>query len=339
MSKMINIAVVGATGNVGRKVLEILKERSFPVRNAYALASRGSVGKKVSFGEDEVLPIETLENFDFSKTDIVFSCVNSDVTESYYKNAIKAGATIIDKSSLFRQDPEIPLIVPEVNSHILSELPKSRIISSPNCCVIPLVTALSPLDHAAKIKRIIVSTYQSVSGAGKEYMDDLYNQTKSSFLFHEPIEGKFERKIAFNLIPKIDDFNANGDSLEEEKICQETVKILGRHLAISVTSVRVPVFIGHSLSVNIEFENHLSATEAEEILSEAEGVVVLEQESNMQYITPVEVVGDDSVYVCRIRNDPSRNNCLNLWIVSDNLRKGAATNAVQIAESILKLIQ
>ncbi len=336
--KKINIAIVGATGNVGRKILEILKERSFPYGKVYALASRSSLGKKVSFGEDAVLSVEALENFDFSKTNLVFSCVSSSVTQSYYKNAIDAGAIIIDKSSLFRQDNEVPLIVPEVNSHLISEIPESKIISSPNCCVIPLVVALSPLHSAAKIKRIIISTYQSVSGAGKEYMDDLYNQTKSTFLFHEPVEGKFERKIAFNIIPKIDEFNSNGDSLEEEKICSETKKILGKEIEISATSVRVPVFIGHSLSVNIEFENPLDAKEAEEILAEAEGVVVLEQLGDMKYITPSEVVGDDNVYVSRIRNDHSRPHSLNLWIVSDNLRKGAATNAVQIAESIVNIL-
>ena len=337
-NKKINIAIVGATGNVGRKILEILRERSFPFEKVHAIASRSSVGKKISFGEDDVIAVESLENFDFTNINLIFSCVSSTVTQGYYKAAIEAGATIIDKSSLFRLNNSVPLIVPEVNSHIIAELPADRIISSPNCCVIPLVMALSPLHNAAKIKRIVLSTYQSVSGAGKEYMDDLYNQTKSTFLFHTPMESKFERKIAFNIIPKIDEFSDSGDTLEEEKICSETKKILGKEIEISATSVRVPVFIGHSLSVNIEFESALDAKEAEEILSEAEGVVVLEKLGNMQYITPSEVVGDDNVYVSRIRNDNSRKHSLNLWIVADNLRKGAATNAVQIAESILNIL-
>lgn len=338
MSKNFNIAIVGATGNVGCKILEILKDREFPINKAHALASRSSVGKKISFGEDDVISVEALEGFNFNNIDIVFSCVESNIVKTYAKSAIDKGCVIIDKSSLFRQDADVPLIVPEVNSHLLSNIPAKRIIASPNCCVIPLVTALSPLHNASKIKRIVVSTYQSVSGAGKEYMDDLYNQTKSVFLFHEPMKSKFERQIAFNIIPKIDSFNSDGDTLEEEKICLETKKILGSDVEITATSVRVPVFIGHSLSVNVEFEKHISPEEAEEILSEAEGVVVLERSGEMKFITPTEIAGEDSVYVSRIRSDQSRPHSLNLWITADNLRKGAATNAVQIAECLKSLL-
>ncbi len=337
MSKKLNIAVVGATGNVGLKILSVLKERNFPINEVHALASRNSLGKKVSFGEDDVITVKVLEDFDFKNIDIVFSCVDSEIIKTYAEKATKAGAVIIDKSSLFRLEADVPLIVPEVNMHLISDVPKGRIISSPNCCVTPLVTALSPLHNAAKIKRIIVSTYQSVSGAGKEYMDELYNQTKSTFLASKLRESKFERQIAFNIIPKIDEFNSDGDTLEEEKLCNETRKILGENIRISATCVRVPVFIGHALSVNVEFENEMSAVEAEEILAESEGIVLLERDSSMQYITPAECAGEDGVYVSRVRDDKSIPNSLNLWIVCDNLRKGAATNAVQIAEAMYKI--
>ncbi len=338
MSKKLNIAVVGATGNVGLKILAILKERNFPINEIHVLASRKSVGKKVSFGEDDVITVKSLEDFTFTNIDIVFSCVSSDVVKLYIEKAINAGAIIIDKSSLFRQDSNVPLVVPEVNMHLISDTIKSRIIASPNCCVIPLVTATSPLHDAAKIKRIVISTYQSVSGAGKDYMDELYNQTKSTFLASKLRASKFEKQIAFNIIPKIDQFNANGDTLEEEKLCNEIKKILGNTIQVSATCVRVPVFIGHALSVNIEFENKISSIEAEEILAESEGIVLIKRDSTTQYITPVESVGEDTVYVCRIRDDTSRPNSLNMWIVSDNLRNGSATNAVQIAECVGKLL-
>lgn len=338
MKKGINVAVVGATGNVGRKIISILAERDFPINNIYALASDSSKGKKISFGEETILTIEPLNGFDFSKTNLVFSAVSSDVTNSYIKKAIDAGNIIIDKSSLYRMDPDVELIVPEVNEHLIASIPTKKIIASPNCCVIPLVTALSPLHNASKIKRIIVSTYQSVSGAGKEYMDELYNQTKSSFMPDKSGPNKFEKQIAFNLIPKIDKFYDNGYTGEETKIAEETKKILGQNIGVSVTSVRVPVFIGHSLSVNVEFEKDLSPQEAEEILSESEGIALISMESDTKYVTPVEIAGEDLVYVSRIRKDYSQPNSLNLWIVADNLRKGAATNAVQIAEVIERLL-
>jgi aspartate-semialdehyde dehydrogenase len=338
MSKKFNIAVVGATGNVGRKVISILAEREFPVDNLYALASNASKGKKISFGEDAVLTVESLDNFDFKKANIVFSCVSSDIVKTFYKKAIAAGCSIIDKSSLFRMDEDVPLIVPEVNEHLLiNNANNNRIVASPNCCVIPLVTVLSPLHSAAKIKRIVVSTYQSVSGAGKEFMDELYNQTKSSFMPDKSAPAKFEKQIAFNIIPKIDKFLEDGSTGEEQKIIEETKKILGANIGVSATCVRVPVFIGHSLSVNVEFEGKLSQSEAIEILEESEGIAVVSDDSELKYITPVEAAGEDLVYVSRIREDKSRPNCLNLWIVSDNLRKGAATNAVQIAELIARI--
>lgn len=338
MDKKFNVAIIGATGNTGRKILSILDERDFPVGTVHALASRSSKGKQVSFGESKILTIGALDEFDFKNVDIVFSCVDAKILASFYEKATSQGAIIIDKSSMFRLDDDVPLVVPEVNEHLLFELPKRRIISSPNCCVIPLVTALAPLNAAAKIKRIIISTYQSVSGAGKEYMDELYNQTKSTYMADSVASAKFERQIAFNIIPKIDNFSDLGDTGEETKIILETQKILGKHIGVSVTCVRVPVFIGHSLSVNVEFEQGISPQEAEELLSEAESIAVFAQDGESKYITPVEVVGEDMVYVSRIRRDDSRANSLNLWVVADNLRKGAATNAVQIAEAIIAKI-
>jgi aspartate-semialdehyde dehydrogenase len=338
MSKKFNIAVVGATGNVGRKVISSLAERNFPINKIYALASNASRGKKVSFGEDEILTVESLENFDFKNIDIVFSCVDGKIVKNFYQKAISQGCIIIDKSSLFRLDKDVPLIVPEVNEHLIATLPSRGIVASPNCCVIPLVTALSPLHSAARIKRIVLSTYQSVSGAGKDFMDELYSQTKSSFMPDKSPPAKFEKQIAFNLIPKIDSFLEDGTTAEEQKIIDETKKILGANIGVSATCVRVPVFIGHSLSVNIEFEKNLSQEEAIEILEESEGVAVITDKSELKYITPVEAAGEDLVYVSRIREDKSLKNSLNLWIVSDNLRKGAATNAVQIAEILARII-
>lgn len=338
MTKKYNIAIVGATGNVGRKIAQVLAEREFPVGNIYALASQKSEGKQISFGEDKILTVSALDKFDFKNADIVFSCVDSNIVKTFINKATGAGCIIIDKSSLFRMDPNVPLIVPEVNEHILINLAKGSVIASPNCCVIPLVVALSPLNNAAKIKRIVVSTYQSVSGAGKEYMDELYNQTKSTYMPEKMDPGKFERQIAFNLIPKIDEFLEDGYTAEEDKICRETQKILGSHINITTTSVRVPVFIGHSLSVNVEFESSITAEEAEEILSESDGIALVAQDGKTKYVTPIEVVSEDLVYVSRIRDDKSRPNTLNLWIVCDNLRKGAATNAVQIAEVVASIL-
>ena len=335
MNKKFNIAVVGATGNVGRRIISILAERDFPVQSLKAYASRASSGKKISFG-DNTITVEALENANFKDIDIVFSCVSSSIVHSFYNKAIEAGAIIIDKSSLFRMDNDVPLIVPEVNEHLLDKIPERKIIASPNCCVIPLVVGLSAFENYAKINRVILSTFQSVSGAGKEFMDELYEQTKSTFLPTKLDSKKFERQIAFNVIPKIDSFNENFDTKEEEKIIEETKKILGNHINVSATCVRVPVFVGHSISLNIEFDKHISRLEAEEILQEAEGVNLISQDGDMKYITPVEVAGEDLVYISRVREDLSRPNCLNMWISCDNLRKGAATNAVQIAEILAR---
>ncbi|MDF2964830.1 MAG: aspartate-semialdehyde dehydrogenase [Rickettsiaceae bacterium] len=332
--KKFNIAVVGATGNVGREILNVLAEREFPIDNIYALASRDSIGKEVSFGE-KTLKISALDHFDFTKVDIVLSSAGSGVSEVFAPKAAEAGAVIIDNTSYFRMHKDVPLIVPEVNPNALKDYKKTNIIANPNCCVIPLAVALKPLDNAAKIKRIVVSTYQSVSGAGKEAMDELYGQTKNMFLYNDIIPKAFGRQIAFNLIPQIGSFGEDNYTDEEHKIAGEMKKIMGDHVRVTATCVRVPVFVGHSLSVNVEFEKSLSANEAYELLSEAEGLRVLLPEQELNFITPVEVVGDDEVYVSRIREDHSQKNTLNMWLVSDNVRKGAALNAVQIAEMLI----
>jgi aspartate-semialdehyde dehydrogenase len=333
--KKYNIAVVGATGNVGREILNILAEREFPVDNLYALASRDSIGKEVSFGE-KILKVSALDTFDFKKVHIVLSSAGSGVSEVFAPKATATGAIVIDNTSFFRMQKDIPLIVPEVNPHSIKDYKQKNIIANPNCCVIPLVTALKPLDNAAKIKRIVVSTYQSVSGAGKEAMDELYGQTKNMFLYNDIIPKAFGRQIAFNVIPQIGDFEEDNYTDEERKIVEETRKILGEHVKVTATCIRVPVFVGHSESVNVEFEKPLSANEAYEILSEADGVKILLPEQQLNFITPVEVVGEDDVYVSRIREDYSQKNTLNLWLVSDNVRKGAALNAIQIAEMLIK---
>ncbi|NDB82818.1 MAG: aspartate-semialdehyde dehydrogenase [Alphaproteobacteria bacterium] len=335
--KKYNVAVVGATGSVGRKLLSILAERNFPISCVYGVASRSSVGKKVSFGEGGVISIESIENFDFSKVDIVFSCTNEHVVKSYINRALDHGCTIIDKSSAFRMDQDVPLIIPEVNGYLVKS--HHKIISSPNCCVIPLVATLAPLNNVAKIRRIVVSTYQSVSGAGKDAMEELYNQTKSSFMPDRLPPKIFEKQIAFNIIPKIGEILENGYSAEEEKICLETQKILGSHIGITATATRVPVFVGHSMSVNIEFENKLSATEVMEFLEESESLAIASSDRSRSLITPIEVVEEDMIYVSRIREDISCENGISLWISCDNIRKGAALNAVQIAELITEFLE
>ncbi len=332
--KKYNIAVVGATGNVGREILNVLDERAFPINNIYALASRESIGKDVSFGES-VLKIKALDDFDFASVDIVLSSAGSGVSEIFVPKAVAKGAIVIDNTSHFRMDKDVALIVPEVNPDELKHYSKTNIIANPNCCVIPLAVALKPLDNAAKIKRIVVSTYQSVSGAGKAAMDELYAQTKNTFLYNDIIPKDSGKRIAFNVVPKIDDLEENYYSLEEIKIANEMQKIMGSHVRVTATCVRVPVFVGHSESVNIEFEKPISPIEAYELLSEADGINVLHPEAEHSFITPIEIVGDDNVYVCRIRQDFSQPNSLNMWIVSDNIRKGAALNAVQIAELLI----
>ncbi|MDE3061120.1 MAG: aspartate-semialdehyde dehydrogenase [Pseudomonadota bacterium] len=330
------VAVVGATGNVGREILEILAERRFPAREVVALASRGSIGKKVSFGEQDVLSVRALDDYDFSDTDIALFSPGSAVSKIHAPRAAAAGCVVIDNTSQFRMDPEIPLVVPEVNADALRDYRKRNIIANPNCSTMQMVVALKPLHEAAKIKRVVVSTYQSVSGAGKEAMDELFEQTKSLFMNEHKNPSKFTKRIAFNVIPHIDVFMDDGSTKEEWKMVNETKKILDPNIAVAATCVRVPVFVGHSESVNLEFERPLSADEAREILSEAEGVVLYDERRDGGYATPIESAGEDGVYISRLRADPTVKHGLNLWIVSDNLRKGAALNAVQIAEELVQ---
>ena len=333
MSKKYTIAVIGATGNVGREVIKYLDERSFPIKEVIPAASADSVGKEVSFGDD-TLKVRQMSELDFAKIDIAFFCAGSAVSKEYAKAASKQGCIVIDKSSYFRMDQDVPLVVPEANINVLKGF-KGGIIANPNCCVIPIAVALKPLDNAAKIKRIIVSTYQSVSGAGKAGMDELYIQTKAKFVFETIAPQVFPNQIAFNLFPQIGNFREDAYTDEEYKISQELQKVMGNHIKSTITCVRVPVFVSHSMSINVEFEKKLDAAEAEEILEEADGVVILNLENELKYTTPVEAVENDEVYISRVRNDPTAPNCLNMWVCTDNLRKGAALNAVQIAEEII----
>lgn len=333
MSKKYVVAVIGATGNVGREVLNSLSSRNFPTKEVLAAASSNSVGKEVSFG-DSTLKVMQMNELAFSKIDIAFFCAGSAVSEKYAEEAAQNGCTVIDKSSFFRLDKKVPLVVPEANISTLKDF-KSGIISNPNCCTIPLAVALKPLDNAAKIKRVVISTYQSVSGAGKAAMDELYNQTKAKFIFEHLNPEVFPEQIAFNLFPHVGDFREDGYSEEEYKIEEELKKIIGKHVNPTVTCVRVPVFVSHSMSVNIEFEKNINAQEAEEILEDADGVITYNIANEMKYATPIDAVENDEVFISRIRDDKSRKNSLNLWICSDNLRKGAALNAVQIAEEFI----
>jgi aspartate-semialdehyde dehydrogenase len=326
------VVVVGATGNVGREMLNILAEREFPVDEIAALASRKSLGTEISFG-DKTLKTKDLDTFDFTGWDIALFAVGSDATKIYAPKAAKSGCVVIDNSSLYRYDPEIPLIVPEVNPEAVEQYKNRMIIANPNCSTAQMVVALKPLHDRARIKRVVVSTYQSVSGAGKEGIDELWDQTKS---IYNPVDDKppvkFTKQIAFNVIPHIDVFLDSGDTKEEWKMVAETKKILDKAVKVTATCVRVPVFVGHSEAVNIEFEDFLDEDEARDILREAPGVMVVDKRENGGYITPIECVGEYATYVSRIRQDPTVENGLNLWVVSDNLRKGAALNAVQIAE-------
>ncbi|GJL92337.1 aspartate-semialdehyde dehydrogenase [Hyphococcus sp.] len=330
----VNVAVVGATGNVGQEMLAILEERLFPVKEVFALASRQSIGREVSFG-DKTLKCRDLETFDFSKVDIALFAAGGSVAKEWAPKAAKAGAIVIDNSSHFRMDPDVPLIVPEVNADAVSGARKKNIIANPNCSTAQLVVALKPLHDAAKIKRVVVSTYQSTSGAGKEAMDELFNQTKGIFVNDSPTPSKFTKQIAFNVIPHIDAFMEDGFTKEEWKMVAETKKILDSKIKLTATCVRVPVFVGHSEAVNIEFENPISDDEARELLREAPGLLVIDKREDGGYMTPIECVGEFATFVSRIRVDPTVENGLALWVVSDNLRKGAALNAVQIAELVV----
>ena len=326
------VAVVGATGNVGREMLNILAERAFPVDEIVALASRRSQGTEVSFG-DKTLITEDLDQFDFTGWDIALFAIGSDAAKKYAPIAAKAGCVVIDNSSLYRYDPDIPLIVPEVNPDAIEMYSNKNIIANPNCSTAQMVVALKPLHDRARIKRVVVSTYQSVSGAGKEGIDELWNQTKGIYVPGQEVEpDKFQRQIAFNVIPQIDVFMEDGTTKEEWKMVAETKKIVDASIKVTATCVRVPVFVGHSEAVNIEFEDFLDEDEAREILREAPGILVVDKREPGGYTTPIECVGDYATFISRIRQDGTIENGLNLWCVSDNLRKGAALNAVQIAE-------
>ncbi|MEO1252673.1 MAG: aspartate-semialdehyde dehydrogenase [Pseudomonadota bacterium] len=330
----VNIAVVGATGNVGQEMLAILAERLFPAGEAHALASRQSIGREVSFG-DKTLKCKDLETFDFAKVDIALFAAGGAVAKEWAPKAAKAGAVVIDNSSHFRMDPDVPLIVPEVNADAVSGFAKKNIIANPNCSTAQLVVALKPLHDAATIRRVVVSTYQSTSGAGKDAMDELFNQTKGIFVNDAPSADKFTKQIAFNVIPHIDVFMEDGFTKEEWKMTAETKKILDAKIKLVATCVRVPTFVGHAEAVSIEFDQPLSDDEAREILREAPGLLVVDKREDGGYVTPVECVGEFATFVSRIRVDPTVENGLALWCVSDNLRKGAALNAVQIAELLV----
>ncbi|EXL10491.1 aspartate-semialdehyde dehydrogenase [Aquamicrobium defluvii] len=328
------VAVVGATGNVGREMLNILEERGFPVGEVVALASRRSQGTEVSFG-DRTLKVKALETYDFSDTDIALMSAGGNVSKEWSPKIGKQGCVVIDNSSAFRYDPEVPLIVPEVNPDAIEGFSKKNIIANPNCSTAQMLVALKPLHDAATIRRVVVSTYQSVSGAGKEGMDELFTQTRAVFVA-DPVEAKkFTKRIAFNVIPHIDVFMEDGTTKEEWKMVAETKKMLDPKIKVTATCVRVPVFIGHSEAVNLEFEKPITADEARDILREAPGCLVIDKHEDGGYITPIESAGEDATYISRIREDSTIDNGLNLWIVSDNLRKGAALNTVQIAELLV----
>jgi aspartate-semialdehyde dehydrogenase len=334
------VAVVGATGNVGREMLGILAERSFPADEVVALASPRSQGTEISFG-DRILKCKTLDHYDFSDVDICLMSAGSSVSKQWSPRIAAAGAVVIDNSSQWRYDSDVPLIVPEVNADAVAGFRKKGIIANPNCSTTQLVVALKPLHDRAKIKRVVVATYQSVSGAGKDAMDELFAQTKSVFTLEETENKKFPKRIAFNVIPHIDVFMEDGYTKEEWKMMAETKKILDPKIKLTATCVRVPVFIGHSEAVNVEFEQPITVDEARDILRSAPGCLVIDKLEPGGYVTPYECAGEDATYISRIREDATVENGLSMWVVSDNLRKGAALNAIQIAECLInrKLIQ
>jgi aspartate-semialdehyde dehydrogenase len=334
------VAVVGATGNVGREMLAILAEREFPADEVVALASRKSVGTECSYG-DQTLKVKALDHYDFSDVDICLMSAGGAVSKEWSPKIGAQGAVVIDNSSAWRMDPDVPLIVPEVNADSAAGFTRKNIIANPNCSTAQLVVALKPLHDKATIKRVVVATYQSVSGAGKEAMDELFSQTKAVFTLGDIEAKKFPKRIAFNVIPHIDVFMEDGYTREEWKMVAETKKILDPKIKLTATCVRVPVFIGHSEAVDIEFEKPISVEEAQEILRNAPGCIVIDKHEPGGYVTPYESAGEDATYISRIRVDPTIENGLQIWVVSDNLRKGAALNAVQIAEVLInrKLIQ
>jgi aspartate-semialdehyde dehydrogenase len=328
------VAIVGATGAVGRELLKILAERKFPVSEVVALASPRSVGQQVSFGDDEVLKIRNLETYDFTGTDIALFSPGAAVSAIHAPRAAEQGCVVIDNTSQFRMEPGVPLVVPEVNPQALARFRKRNIIANPNCSTIQMVVALKPLHDLAKIRRVVVSTYQSVSGAGKEGMDELFMQTKGSFVNDLPTAEQFTKPIAFNVIPHIDKFMDDGATKEEWKMSVETRKILDPDIQVIATCVRVPVFIGHAEAIHVEFENPITVAQATAALKKAPGISVFDKREDGGYITPLDAAGDDEVFISRLRKDPTVPNGLAFWCVADNLRKGAALNAVQIAEEL-----
>ena len=327
------VVVAGATGNVGREMLNILAEREFPIDEIAVLASARSQGLEVDFGETgKTLKIKNIEHFDWAGWDIALFAIGSDATAIYAPKAAAAGCVVIDNSSLYRMDPDVPLVVPEVNPDAIDGYKRKNIIANPNCSTAQMVVALQPLHEAATIKRVVVATYQSVSGAGKEGMDELFEQSRNIFVGDSAEPKKFTKQIAFNVIPHIDSFLDDGSTKEEWKMVVETKKIMGSKIKVTATCLRVPVFVGHSEAINIEFENELSAEDAQKILREAPGVMLVDKREDGGYVTPIECVGDFATFISRVRDDPTVDYGLNLWCVSDNLRKGAALNAVQIAE-------
>ena len=328
------VAVVGATGNVGREMLNILAERDFPAAEVIAIASRRSLGQIVGFGDRE-LKVVALDTFDFKGTDIALFAAGSSVSKQYAPIAAAAGTIVIDNASYYRMDPDVPLVVPEVNAHVLKKGLKKNIIANPNCSTAQMLVALKPLHDVAKIKRVVVSTYQSVSGSGAAAIDELYSQTRAIFV-NDPVQPTvYPKQIAYNVIPHIDVFMDDGYTKEEWKMVAETHKILDPDIQVTATCVRVPVFVGHAEAINLEFAKPISDKEARNILRDAPGCLVIDKREDGGYITPVDCVGDFATYISRIRKDPTVKNGLNIWVVSDNLRKGAALNAVQIAEELL----
>jgi len=338
MSTKYNVAIAGATGNVGREIIQILEDKNFPVDQLFLLASSRSKGQTIEFRGEQLI-VEDLAEFDFSKTHLGLFSPGGKISAEYAPKAAKAGCLVIDNTSYFRMKNDVPLIVPEVNASDLEDFfnneERSNIIANPNCSTIQMVVALKPLHDQAIINRVIVSTYQSVSGAGKDAMDELFNQTQNIYSNKNIEKNKFTKQIAFNVIPHIDTFVDNGNTKEEEKMINETKKILDEGIKVSATCVRVPVFISHAESINVEFDSPLSDQEASKLLKEFDGVSVIDFRKDEGYVTPIEAAGEDKVYVSRIRNDTSVDNGLNIWVVADNLRKGAALNAVQIAELVI----
>ncbi|MCI5061211.1 MAG: aspartate-semialdehyde dehydrogenase [Alphaproteobacteria bacterium] len=329
------VAVVGATGNVGREMLEILHEREFPVSEVVALASHRSAGQEVSFG-DQTLKVQDLAKYDFKGTDFVFSSPGAKISAKFAPIAAKAGAIVIDNTSHFRMESDVPLVVPEVNAEDLKGYSKRNIIANPNCSTIQMVVALKPLHEAANIKRIVVSTYQSVSGAGKSAMDELFNQSRHFFMHDVVNPEEFPKQIVFNVIPQIDKFMDDGATKEEWKMVVETKKILDPDIEVCANCVRMPVFIGHAEMVNVELEKELSPVQAKKLWQETEGITLIDLESEMEYITPAEIAGEDDVFISRVRQDASVKHGLNFWCVADNMRKGAALNSIQIAEALIR---